>query len=697
MKEFFHNPIALLLLQALIIIPLARLLGALFSKINQPLVIGEIIAGLLLGPSFLGWVAPEVYHFLFPETSLHGLNLLSQIGLIFFMFLVGLEFNPMLLRGRSQTALATSHASIVFPFLLGTLLALYFYPKLSDASVRFTPFALFLGASMSVTAFPVLARILTERNLIRSKMGTLALTCGAVDDITAWIILAFVISVVRATGSLEIFQILFWTVTYISVMLFLARPLLKRFERRYSTREGLSQNAVAIVLLMLLLSSLTTELIGIHALFGAFFLGVAMPNETSLVRNLTEKIEDIAVLFLLPLFFASTGLKTHIGLLDSAEIWIWTGLILLVACLGKFGGSFVVSRITGLSWKESAAVGILMNTRGLMELIILNIGLDLGVISPLLFTMLVLMAVFTTFMTTPLLSWIYPDEEILAEAGETGVAVAEKPFTILVPVAFGRSGQGLMTIAAAIAGKEKPSRVYALHLIRTSERPSNYVKGQEFLVEASPLDSVVEKAKALGQEVRPLTFYSSDPAEEIVDVAKAKAADVILMGWHKPLLGGAVLGGTVRRVMDEAKSPVAVFIDRGLKKINRILVPVVDSPHDLAALNFAKRISVNHLSEMTLLHLLVPKKENAKASFDIEKDTSLLSEPDIKDRLSFRTLRHASPVDAVLEEADKGYDLVVIGVSEEFKLERRVFGLRSEKIAEKCPTSMLIIHQESKP
>ncbi len=690
--QLFHNPIALLLIQAMVIIPLARLLGTLFSKIGQPMVIGEIIAGLLLGPSFLGWIAPDAYHFLFPESSLHALNLLSQLGLIFFMFLVGLEFNPKLLKGQAHAATATSHASIVFPFLLGTLLALYFYPKLSNDNVRFSAFALFMGASMSVTAFPVLARILTEKNLIRTKMGALALTCGAVDDITAWIILAFVISMVRATGQEHILLVLASTAAYILLMVTLIRPLLSRFERRYSTREGLSQNAVAIVLLILLVSSLTTELIGIHALFGAFFLGAIMPNETSFVRNLTEKIEDIAVLFLLPLFFASTGIKTQVGLVDTPELWMFTGLVLLVACVGKFGGSFFISRLMGLSWKEAGAIGILMNTRGLMELVILNIGLDLGVISPLLFTMLVIMALVTTFMTSPLLSWVYPEELILAEAGEVSPR-AEKPYTVLVSVSLPRSARGLMSLAAAVAGKTSPARIYALHLIRTSERPSNYVKGVGLRPEEDPLKPLIEKAKNLGQEVRPLTFFTNDPGEDIVDVARAKGADLILLGWHKPVLGGAKLGGTVREVMHEARCTVGVFLDRRLKEIRRILLPMVKSPHDQAALQVAKRIASHFKSQLTVLHVVHSELEaGAIADAELASKEEFL-DPETQGEVHFLRKKSDSPVDLVLEESAQGYDLVIIGVSEEFELERRLFGLRSERIAEKCPVSMLIIRQ----
>jgi K+:H+ antiporter len=690
MTSFLHNPLALLLIQAIVIVPLARLLGYLCTKINQPMVIGEIVAGLMLGPSLLGWAAPGAYHFLFPAESLQGLHLLSQVGLIFFMFLVGLEFNPKLLRGNGEAALATSHASIIVPFLLGTLLALYLYPKLSDNSVRFASFALFIGASMSVTAFPVLARILSERKLTRTKMGALVLTCAAVDDVTAWFLLAFVISMVRSTGLAQVLHIGLWTALYLVVMIWLIRPLLKRFEKRYSTREGLSQNVVAIIFVMLLLSSLATEQIGIHALFGAFFLGAIMPNETGFVRHLTEKIEDIAVLFLLPLFFAYTGLRTQIGLLDNPELWGLAGLILATACLGKFGGSFVVAKLMGLGWRESGAIGILMNTRGLMELVIISIGLDFGVISPALFTMLVLMALITTFMTSPLLQWVFPKEKFLETSGESELVV-EKPFTVLASVALPRSGQGLISLAGFLAGPRPAGRVYALHLIRASDRPSHFVKGADPLEDSLLLQPLIESAKERGSEVRALSFVSNDPADDIVEVARVKAADLILLGWHKPLLGQAVLGGTVHRVMEEAKATVAVFIDRGLRQFRKILVPYISNDHDRAALSLARRLAQHSQCEVTILHLVNPYKgEAGKVEGEIAQ---VFVEPGTETKVCVKMIETRSPINSVLEEARQDYDLVLIGTSEELELEHRLFGLRPERIAMECPTSLLIVRQ----
>jgi Kef-type K+ transport system membrane component KefB len=409
-----HLPI--LLIQISVILGVSRLVGMIFRKVHQPQVMGEMVAGILLGPSLLGWLAPTISATLFPAETLGYLNALSQVGLLLFMFLIGLELDPELLRGRGHTAVVTSHVSILAPFFLGTLLALFLYPRLSDSSVPFTSFALFIGIAMSITAFPVLARILTERNLLRTKIGSLTITCAAVDDVTGWCILAGVVLLVRAAEqTIPLWATLAGVVLYILVMVFVIRPLMSRLERVYEKRNNLTANVMAFIFLLVLLSSLVTEWLGIHALFGAFLAGAIMPKHHHFVQTLTHKLEDVAVVLLLPLFFAFTGLRTSIGLVSGSEMWLYCGLIILVAIAGKFGGSTLAARVTGTPWREATTLGILMNTRGLMELVVLNIGLDIGILSPTLFTMMVLMALSTTFMTAPLLQWVYfgrflPDE-----------------------------------------------------------------------------------------------------------------------------------------------------------------------------------------------------------------------------------------------------------------------------------------------
>jgi Kef-type K+ transport system membrane component KefB len=357
-----------------------------------------------------------------PQSVAPLLNVISQFGVLLYMFLVGLELDVTLLRDRARSTIIISHASIVVPFLLGASLALLLYPNLSNSSVSFTAFSLFLGVSMSVTAFPVLARILTDRGIQKSKMGVLTLACAAIDDVTAWCLLAFVVSVTAHAGSAT--RTLFMAMIYIAVMLLLVRPLVIRVTRWMDSKGRMTQGILATVLLGILLSSLSTESIGIHSIFGAFALGAIIPNGSKLARELTAKLEDFVVVFLLPAFFAFTGLRTQIGLVNGTRDWIFCILIILVASAGKFGGSALAARWNGLSWRESSALGILMNTRGLMELIVLNIGLELGVISPTLFAMLVLMALATTLATTPVLQLIsrrdtfstVPSEGIVDEA-----------------------------------------------------------------------------------------------------------------------------------------------------------------------------------------------------------------------------------------------------------------------------------------
>ena len=394
------HPLLHVLLALTAVIVLGRLLGALFERFQQPPVIGEVVAGILLGPSLLGAVAPRVSAFLLPDSIAPHLQLVAQLGVILYMFTVGLELDTSALRRRGHAAVAISHAGIMAPFLLGALLALGSYSVLSRADVPFTVFALFLGASMSVTAFPVLARILTDRGLQRTELGTLALACAAADDVTAWCLLAFVVGVAHAEvgGALLVVPL---TLGYIAVVFLIGRPLLRRWVAW--TGDALTPGVVAAVFAALLASAAWTEAIGIHAIFGAFVLGASLPRDCAIARELPGRVNDLVGVVLLPAFFAVTGMRTQIGLVSGWENWLWCLAIVAVATLGKAGGSLAAARLAGFGWRDSAALGILMNTRGLMELIVLNVGLELGVISDRLFAMLVLMALVTTIGTTPAL------------------------------------------------------------------------------------------------------------------------------------------------------------------------------------------------------------------------------------------------------------------------------------------------------
>jgi len=399
----------ILVAQIAVIVVASRAVGYLFRKMAQPQVIGEMLAGIMLGPSLLGWLAPSVSAALFPASSLGVLSAISNLGLVIYMFLVGLELNVKELRRYGQTAILISHMSIVVPFVLASILAIYLYPRLSDNSVSFMSFALFMGAATAITAFPVLARILTDKQMLTTSLGTVAITCAAVDDVSGWSILAYIMVLIRSSqSSHSIWMTLAGLGLFLALMIGVMRRLFARVERYYSEHGELPDHLLALVIVFALSAALCTEALSLHLLFGAFVAGAVMPKDRRFVSYLSAKFESVAVLLLLPVFFAFTGLRTRIGLVNGAEMWFYCSLIIGVAILGKVGGSGIAARLGGMRWREATALGILMNTRGLMELVVLNMGLDIKVISPALFSMMVLMALVTTFMTAPLLEWIYP-------------------------------------------------------------------------------------------------------------------------------------------------------------------------------------------------------------------------------------------------------------------------------------------------
>ena len=394
-----------LLLTLATVIVLGRIVGWAFGYIGQPPVIGEVIAGIMLGPSLLGQIAPGAPEWLLPPRVAPFLREVAQLGVILYMFLVGLELNASRLKQRAWATIAISHASIVVPFMLGVGLGLVLHKEFAD-DVPVTNFALFLGAAMAITAFPVLARILTDRGMSKTDLGVMALACAAAGDLTAWCLLAFVVGVARAEVQGVVIVVLL-SLAYVAAMFVVVQPICLRWASRYHG-DDLPRGAIALVFVAVLLSALATELIGIHGLFGAFLLGAVIPHDSAVARVMTRKLEDLVTILLLPAFFAFTGMRTEIGLVSSLEDWLVCALIILVATAGKFGGAFISARLTGIGWRDAAALGLLMNTRGLMELIALNIGLDMGIISPTVYAMMVLMALATTMATSPLLHLVTP-------------------------------------------------------------------------------------------------------------------------------------------------------------------------------------------------------------------------------------------------------------------------------------------------
>jgi Kef-type K+ transport system membrane component KefB len=393
-----------------VVIAVGYVLGRLARLIGQPPVIGEVLAGIALGPSLLGVLSPAAMNSLVPnlqsdphQSVTSALYAISQLGIILYMFLVGLELDLGQLKDKAQSALLISQAGIMLPFVLGSVLALWLYPLFSHQAVPFTSFALFLGVAMAITAFPVLARILTDWNLHRTPLGLMALSCAAADDVTAWCLLALVVGVARAEVNGALWVCLS-AVTLIALMFLIVRPVAARLVRRFDHDKPFPDGVFSLMCVAILTSAWLTETIGIHAIFGGFLLGAILPHESRLAREMTARLRDPVLLLLLPAYFAYTGLRTQVGLVSTVEDWFFCGVILLTAVAGKFGGAALAARVCGYNWRDSMALGTLMNTRGLMELIVLNIGLDLGVISPKLFTMMVIMALSTTLMTAPILN-----------------------------------------------------------------------------------------------------------------------------------------------------------------------------------------------------------------------------------------------------------------------------------------------------
>lgn len=692
------GPLPLIVLQACVIIVAARLIGSLARRLGQPAVIAEVIAGILLGPSLLGRVAPAAFDQLFPKASLPGLSLLSQIGLVFFMFLIGLELDPKLLRGRGKSSFAISAAGIFVPFALGALLASQIFATQGEAGVPRISFVLFMGIAMSITAFPVLARILAERNLIRTQLGSIALACAAADDVTAWCLLALVVSVVHAKGAGAALWTTASALAFAGGMLFVVRPLLARLGRRVTTRENLTQNVVALTFVLLLASAFTSEMIGIHALFGAFLFGTIMPRQGDYAHALAERLEDFVVVALLPLFFAYSGLRTQLGLVSGAADWLLCLTLIAVACLGKFGGTFCVARWTGMSTRDATALGVLMNTRGLMELIVLNVGLDLGVISPKIFTMMVLMALVTTVMTTPLLELVAPRSFERPEVPAPDSPRA-RPVRLLLCVGDALMGRAMALLAATCAGGSHQSGSAALHLERPRDRTSRYLnQSSKAAVDGSRSSGLLpafETATAAGLALEFISFDSSTPADDICEIARSKRSDYVVLGLHRPMLGRSPFGGTVGAVLEESPSPVALLIDhdfsrafgRGVDapKTKRVLAPLCGGEHDLAVLDFVEQLSSDETVSVRLL-CVEPWLANGAAVAERARALAAKHASQVVLHTEYASVRR----DALLEGSGDA-DLLVVGFDSAWGFSTERQGADAVRLFEECTASLLVL------
>jgi nucleotide-binding universal stress UspA family protein len=482
-------------------------------------------------------------------------------------------------------------------------------------------------------------------------------------------------------------------------MVTLGQPLLRVLLRYYERKGKLSQLMVALIYMGVVASALVTETIGIHFIFGAFLLGAIMPKHAGLTRELAEKTEDFVLVFLLPLFFAYSGLKTEIGLLNSPDKWLLCAAVVGVAISGKYVGTYVAARFSGIDKRESAALGWLMNTRGLTELIVLNIGLELKVISPLLFTMLVIMALVTTFMTSPLLEWIYPKQLIRLDVLDTDADIVtdeQAMYRVLVPVANPKTQKGLINLALAIAGTRQPAVVHPLSLVEIQENyayASTPLEAERLLRERQArLNDLIAtlQPETVRAKVRPIVRVSSDVAREAVNIADLNQTDLILVGWHRPVFDKNRLGGRVGQLLSSARSDVAVFVDRGWQQPSKILVPYAASLHDDLGLELALRLLAN-LDHCRLQVLRVTSPGLPVGDFSHEFSTVIAQlDPAVRNRIEMPIVETiVDPIQAVVDYS-ANMDLTIAGASREWGLERQTLGRYADVLSTQCRSSLLI-------
>jgi Kef-type K+ transport system membrane component KefB len=609
-----RSTVGILLLQIIVILLACRLFGWVFRKLGQPTVVGEIIAGIVLGPSFLGSAFPSTSAFLFPTDSLNNITIISEFGLILFMFAIGMELDITEVRRKLKETIVISHTSMFVTFLFGMVAALIAYKIYAAEGTPFISFALFIGIAMSITALPVLARIIQEKRFTHTHLGTLSLACAASEDVTAWCLLAVVISIAQAGSILSALINIAFSLLYMVFMYSAVRPFLRMVGDVYHNKEVINKALVAFIFLLLVASCYVTELLGLHALFGAFFAGVVMPSNLKFRKIMIDKVEDVSVALFLPLFFASTGLRTQIGLLDTPDAWSMCLLFIILAVMGMMGGTTGAARFTGESWKDSLCLGAFMNTRGLMELVVLTIGYEMKILPPTIFAIMVIMTIVTTLMTTPLVSlihWLYrkheDNEMILRQAHAEGI------YKVLL--SFGRAGNGQIMLDVAhqlFSRKDDKLRITALHLtVGTDVNPLHTDKFEE--VSFGP---VLYGAKKLGLHIDTRYEVCDNASTYICDIVNQENYDFLLVGsgitlsdaqsdinatsynehhsgffnrfhathpWFYP---ASLLKDKTREFIMQSHCPVGVFVNRDFVRATHILM-IIASTDDLFLLGYA--------------------------------------------------------------------------------------------------------------
>ncbi len=682
----------------------ARLMGVLFQRLGQPRVMGEVTAGILLGPTLLGKVAPDVQQSLFPSDVIPFIGVAANLGLIFYMFLIGLELDLSQLRGRVSQAVAISNTGVLVPMAAGLLIALPVY-ELVGPDADFVGFALFMGVSMSITAFPVLARILVERRMLKRPVGALALASAAIDDVTAWFLIALATAVAVAGSAVGVFETIGLALAFVAVMFLGVRRVLARASLAYDEAGRVPGAWIAAIFAGVLVSAFVTEQIGIAVIFGAFVMGAVMPRHAGLTEDVTHRVEDFVVTLLLPLFFAYTGLKTNLFLLDRGVLVLLTLVLLVVAITCKFGGTVLAARVTRLGWRESAVLGTLMNTRGLTELIVLNLALEKGVMTQALFAALVIMALATTFMTGPLLRLIDPRNEFGAPVEEEledarRASLADSPVSIpersiLVAPQSDTAMEQLVALAEPLAASEPPRE---LILTRVNPPPrAAQVRGalqteDRMLAETSQrLARLRLELLGRGIAARAVAFNSAHAGEDLVRLSESEEVDLVLVDGRRPLLGAGVPRGDVGTLLRRAPSDVALLVAREGDRVlpgpeAAVLVPFGGADHDWAALELGAWISTATGAPLRMLGA-AGKGDGGGDSTRTLANASLMLQ-------KFAGV-HAEPVvgsgGAEIVETARGAGLLLIGLSERWRQEG--LGETRREIAHAAPAPILFVRR----
>ena len=709
-RESFGHLLAIFFLAVAVVMLIARLFGSLAVKLKQPRVMGEVVAGIALGPTIFGALAPEIQAELFPSDILPAFGIAANLGLILYMFMVGLEVDAEQLKGRVSQAAAISNTSVALPMMLGIAVALPIY-GLVGPDKEFLAFALFMGVAMSITAFPVLARILVERRMLKRPVGALTLACAAIDDVTAWFLIALATAVATAGGASDVLKTIALAVAFTLFMVLLIRPLLGRVSTAYDEAGRVPGGWIVAIFAGILLSAWATEEIGIAVIFGAFIMGMIMPRNAGLTEDVTHRIEDVVVILLLPMFFAYTGLRTDIGLLDRPILWGITLLLILVAIVGKFFGAMIAARVTGWGWRASAVIGTLMNTRGLTELIVLNLALEKGVISEALFAMLVIMALVTTFMAGPLLALFDPKnefgapiEEELEEARRVSsfeapeMPVPEKS-VLLAPQTDSALDQ-LRSLAEPLAQSEPPRELIVARLVRPPRRASfsGGLQAENKLLRDATNEVTFARLDLMdkGIAARGVAFTSADPGADLVRLSAAEEVDLLLMDGRRPLLGEGVPRGDVGTVLREAECDVAVLVAREGQSVlpttdAGVLVPFGGAEHDWAALELGAWIAARTGAPLQMLGAAAEGGEPTKvtrllgdASLLVQQYAGIAAEPVIAE----------GGREGVVEAAS-GAGLLVVGLSERWRDEG--LGPTRSEIARVAPAPTIFVRRGLRP